>query len=114
MSKFTTFKTTFRKFELKIQKQFEKQPGCVNKLTLYECFQATKAVIHREAPGLAIQMISKSLEVTSMAMLSRLENKCVCLFHNLHFRLCKVLIVVRLTVHHTYLSYPQASLWYQR
>ena len=38
----------------------------------HEFFQATKAVINREAPGLAMQMISKSLEVTPMAMLSRL------------------------------------------
>ena len=38
----------------------------------HACFQVTKAVINREAPGLAIQMISKSLEVTPMAMLSRL------------------------------------------
>ncbi|XP_028398676.1 gephyrin-like [Dendronephthya gigantea] len=33
--------------------------------------EATKCVITREAPGLVLQMISKSLEVTPMAMLSR-------------------------------------------
>lgn len=33
--------------------------------------EATKSVINREAPGLSLQMITKSLEVTPMAMLSR-------------------------------------------
>lgn len=34
--------------------------------------EATKAVIHREAPGLVVAMITKSLEKTEMAMLSRM------------------------------------------
>ncbi len=42
-------------------------------------FQATKAIIDREAPGLGIAMITKSLHVTPMAMLTR----CVRTVHNL-------------------------------
>ncbi|KAG5866571.1 hypothetical protein JTB14_004132 [Gonioctena quinquepunctata] len=33
--------------------------------------EATRQIIHKEAPGLAYAMISKSLEITKMAMLSR-------------------------------------------
>ena len=33
--------------------------------------EATRQVIEREAPGLAIAMVTKSLAVTTMAMLSR-------------------------------------------
>ena len=36
--------------------------------------QATKEVIEREAPGLAVRMLSKSIETTPMAMLSRYIN----------------------------------------
>ena len=41
------------------------------KLIVVVLFQATKAIIDREAPGLGIAMITRSLNVTPMAMLSR-------------------------------------------
>ena len=34
--------------------------------------EATKSILHKEAPGLVHCMMSKSLEITPMAMLSRL------------------------------------------
>ena len=44
--------------------------------------EATRQIIEKEAPGLVIAMITKSLAVTSMAMLSRCVKKksfmCVC------------------------------------
>lgn len=39
--------------------------------TVCEYSQAVKPLLEREAPGLAVAMISKSLAVTPMAMLSR-------------------------------------------
>ena len=38
--------------------------------------EATKQVIEREAPGLAVAMVTKSLTVTPLAMLSRCVNAC--------------------------------------
>ena len=41
---------------------------------VYLLLQATKSVLDKETPGLVIAMITKSLQVTEMAMLSRFIN----------------------------------------
>ena len=49
---------------------------CLFSLLFY--FQATKLVLEKEAPGLALAMLMGSLKITHYAMLSRYDNKHIC------------------------------------